>query len=63
MFELCRNSLLLLEIIYHLLNYNLLNVRMKKLQGYFKVNFKACPTRMNYAETAAKGSLFLTLIP
>ena len=62
MFEWCRSSLVLLEIIYHLLNYNLLKARMKKLQGYMKVNFKATPTRLNYEKIATKGSLLLTLI-
>ena len=46
----------------HLLNYNLLNVRMKKLQGYMMINFKASPTRLNYVEITTRGSLILTLI-
>ena len=56
-----RSSLVLSEIIYPLLNYNFLNARMKKLQGCMKTNFKASPTRLNYAEITIKGSLLLTL--
>ena len=61
MFDYCRRSLVLLEIIYQLLNYNFPNARMKKLQGCMKINFKASPTRLNYAKITTKGSLLLTL--
>ena len=37
----CLNSLVLLDFIFNLFNYNLLNTKMKKLQGHMKVNFKA----------------------
>ena len=61
MFEYCRSILVLLEIIYHLLKYHFLNARMKKLQGYMKINFEASPTRLDYAEITTKGSLLVTL--
>ena len=60
-FEYCRSSLILIEIIFHLLNYNFLDARMNKLQGYMKINFKASPTILNFAEITTKGSLILTL--
>ena len=53
----------MLEFIYNLFNYdyNLLNVRTMKLQGYMKITIEASPTRVSYAELTTKGSFFYLL--
>ena len=46
----------------NLFNYNMLNVRIMKLQGYMKVIFEASPTILSYAELTTNGSLLPFLI-
>ena len=63
-FDLFRSSVVLLEFIYNLFNYNynLLIVKIVKLQGYMKVTIEASPIRLSYVELTKKGSLLLSLI-
>ena len=61
-FEKFRSRVVLLEFIGNLFNYNMLNVRIMKLQGYMKVIFEASPTKLSYAKLTTKGSLLPLLI-
>ena len=56
--------MVLLEFIYNIFNYNynLLAVRLVKLEGYMKVIIEASPTKWSYAKLTKNGSLLLSLI-